>query len=122
MIPIFSGNNPMKSPNEYGVYEPEHKETFARFGRAEASVSICHCDDGLYRWSCSLSYSHGGSSSPILHSAAGRATYREAMNAGTAELLKRFPATYPCDPQSVKKELDTMRRQLEALMLQPCLL
>jgi hypothetical protein len=112
----------MKSPNQYGVYDEEHQEIVARYKRAKAHVTTCHCDDGFYRYGYSLSYSHGGMSSPISDHGTGYSTRREAIDAGTAKLLKCFPVTYPSTPQSVKNELDAIRGQLEALLLQPCLL
>jgi hypothetical protein len=112
----------MKSSNKYGVYEKEHQEAVVRYKRAEAYVTTCHCDDGFYRYGYSLSHSHGGMSSPISHHDVAYPTRREAMDAGIAKLLKCFPASYPDTPQTVKKELETMRGQLEALLLQPCLL
>lgn len=112
----------MRSPNENGVYEEEHREAVARYKRAEAYVTTCYCDDGFYRYGYSFSYSYGGMSSPISRRDTAYPTRREAIDAGTAKLLERLHAPNASMPLSVKKELDAIRGQLEALLLQPCLL
>ncbi len=112
----------MKIPNRYGVYTPDLKETVAHHGRAAASVNLCHCDDGRYRYGLFLSYSQGGILTPIASGNPGHATLREAMDAGKAALLARLPAPRPGDPRSMRKELNALRSQLEAQLLQPGLL
>jgi hypothetical protein len=81
----------MQTPNENGVYETEATEELARRGRSYAAIRLCQCDDGLYRYALDVAYSYGGFCWPISASRKGFATYSEAKDAGTVELLRRFP-------------------------------
>jgi hypothetical protein len=48
-------------------------------------------------------------------------TLVDAIHAGVARLLHRWPRPFPSDPVSVQTELRALRDQLESLMRQPTL-
>jgi hypothetical protein len=50
----------MQEPNQYGVYGSEIVEELVRRGRSYAAISLCQCEDGLYRFALSLHSSHLG--------------------------------------------------------------
>jgi hypothetical protein len=111
------------TPNASGVYPVQSTEVLARHGeRSHATVELCQCSDGLYRYGLSIAYSYGGFGSPIHDRAEGFATARAALDAGTAALLDRFPSAFAGEPESVHAELADMRAQVEARFRQPSLL
>jgi transcription initiation factor IIE alpha subunit len=111
----------MQTPNESGVYEFEATEELARRDRSYAAVRLCQCDDGLYRYALDMAYSYGGFSGPIFLSSKGHATYNEAKDAGTAELLRRFPKAWSSEPHSVHEELRELKAQIEQRLREPTL-
>jgi hypothetical protein len=111
----------MRRANENGVFKVEATEELARRGRAFAAVRLCQCNDGLYRYSLDMAYSYGGFCGPISVSCKGYTTYSEAKDAGTAELLRRFPKARPSEPQSVHDELRELKVQIEHRHREPTL-
>ena len=96
-------------------------EELARRGRSYASVKICQCEDGLFRYGLDCMYSYGGFSFPISSSQEGFASASAAKEAGTGELLKCFPKAWEGDPHSVHDELRDMKAQIEKNFCQPSL-
>ncbi len=111
----------MKKPNENGVYEPEKVEQLARRGRAVASVKVAQCLDGLYRFALDMHYSYGGFCSPITDRGAGHSSAQAAIDAGTEQLLRRFPKPWASEPQSVHDELRDLKAMIEDRHRQPSL-
>ncbi|MGE0290440.1 MAG: hypothetical protein AB7F35_25460 [Acetobacteraceae bacterium] len=111
----------MKQPNENGVYEADTTEELARRGRSHAAVRLCLCHDGRYRYALDMEYSYGGFCGPIFASGDGFATAREATDAATKELLRRFPKPWLGEPQSVHDELRELKAQIEQRFSQPTL-
>jgi hypothetical protein len=111
----------MKTPNEYGTYEPEAREELARYGRWYAQVKLSHCEDGLYRYGLDFMYGYGGLACPISDSSQGYATYNAAKDAGTQELLAHLPSPRTNEPQSAQDELRELREQIEQNHRQPSL-
>jgi len=108
-------------PNDCGVFEAGCREIVATRGRAFAAVNIALCDDGLYRCGVEMHYAHGGFSFPIMFDATGYPTRDAARTAGIERLLRCWHTPFPSDPDSVRSELDDMRRQIEARLQQPSL-
>ena len=111
----------MQRANEHGVYEAETVEELARRGRAYASVELCQCEDGLYRYALDMEYSYGGFCGPIFANDTGFASQNAAKEAATQELLRRFPKPWASEPQSVHDELRELRAMIEARFRQPSL-
>jgi hypothetical protein len=111
----------MKTPNEHGVYEPDSIEELARRARSYAAVRLCQCEDGRYRYALDMAYSYGGFCSPITAAGEGFGTCSAAREAGTQELLRRFPKAWASEPQSVHDELREMKSQIEQHIRQPSL-
>lgn len=108
--------------NDCGVLETGCREFVATRGRAAAAVNIALCDDGLYRCGVEMRYAHGGFSFPIMFDAPGYATFDAARTAGIERLLRSWHTPFASDPDSVRSELEDMRKQLEAHLQQPSLL
>jgi hypothetical protein len=98
----------MKEPNENGVYEPEQVEELARRGRSYACVEIAQCTDGLYRFALDAMFSDRGFGGPITDRGTGYPSPVAALDAGTAEMLKRFPKPTATDPQSIRLEISEL--------------
>ena len=111
----------MQRANENGVYEAETTEELARRGRAYASVDLCQCEDGLYRYALDMAYSHGGFCGPIFAGAIGFDSCSAAKEAATQELLRHFPKAWASDPHSVHDELRELRAMIEGKFRQPSL-
>lgn len=111
----------MRTANENGVYESEAREEPARLGRSYAAMNICQCDDGLFPYALDVMYSYGGFLGPISQQCEGYPTYKAAKDAGTDDLLRRFPKPWEGDPRSVHEELAAMRAQIEQSLIQPSL-
>ena len=111
----------MKTPNANGVYEAEYREELARLGRSYAAVEISQCRDGLYRYRLDCMFKNSGFCGPITDRDEGFATLPAAKEAGTQELLERFPTAWPSEPQSVHDELRLMKAQVEQYFRQPTL-
>ena len=111
----------MQKPNEHGVYEADATEELARRGRAYASIKLCQCEDGLYRYALDMAYSYGGFCGPIFTKATGFTSASAAKEAATQELLRRFPKPWASDPQSVHDELRELKAMIEAKFRQPSL-
>jgi hypothetical protein len=111
----------MKTANEHGAYEGGSVEELARRGRSYAVISICQCEDGLFRYGLDVMYSYGGFAFPISSSQKGFASASAAEEAGIIELLKRFPKAWENEPQSVHDELWDMKAQIEQNFCQPSL-
>ena len=111
----------MQRANEHGVYEADATEELARRGRAYASIKLCQCEDGLYRYALDLAYSYGGFCSPIFAKATGFTSESAAKETATQELLRRFPKPSASDPQSVHDELRELRAMIETGFRQPSL-
>jgi hypothetical protein len=111
----------MQRANEHGVYEAETVEELARRGRAYASVELCQCEDGLYRYALDMMSSCRGFCGPISVKAKGFATESAAKEAATQELLRRFPKAWASDPPSVHDELRELKAMIEARFRQPSL-
>jgi len=103
----------MKTPNENGVYEAETVTELARRGHAHASVRLCQCEDGLYRYALDMAYSHGGFCGPIFDGTPGFDSSGAASEAATREMLQHFPKAWASDPQSVHDELRELRAMIE---------
>jgi hypothetical protein len=111
----------MQRANENGVYEPEAIEELARRGRAHASIELCQCEDGLYRYALDMAYSYGGFGGPILAKAKGFDSCAAAKEAAKQEMLRHFPKAWASDPASVHDELRELRAMIEARCRQPSL-
>jgi hypothetical protein len=111
----------MSHPNQYGVLESEHQEIVARRGRAYAAVNVALAEDGLYRHSVGIIYSHGGFGGPISIDDPGFPTVAAAIQAGLEKLLHRWHTPFPSEPQSIHDELADLRRQIEVRLRQPSL-
>jgi hypothetical protein len=111
----------ISKPNMNGVLPEGLHDVVARRNRAYAAVNIALCDDGLYRMSVEMNYSHGGFSGPISIDDEGFATLAAARLAGLEELLRRWHKPFRSDPQTVHDELADMRQQVEARLRQPTL-
>jgi hypothetical protein len=111
----------MQQPNEHGVYEAEIVEELARRDRSHATVEICQCEDGLYRYALDMAYSNGGFCSPITGHGEGYASPAAAKDAAVQRLLQRFPKTWASEPQSVHDELRELKTQIEDKLRQPTL-
>jgi hypothetical protein len=111
----------ISKPNMHGVLPEGLHDVVTRRNRAYAAVNIALCEDGLYRMSVEMRYSHGGFSGPITIDGPGYPTIDAARTAGLEELLRRWHAPFPSDPQSVRDELADLRRQVEAHLQQPSL-
>ena len=61
----------MQKANEHGVCEAETAVELARRGRAYASVELCQCEDGLYRYALDMMSSYSGFCGPISIKATG---------------------------------------------------
>jgi hypothetical protein len=115
------GNYTMQRANENGVYQPETIEELARRGRAHATIELCHCEDGLYRYALDMAYGQGGFTGPIFAKAKGFETFNAAKEAATEEMLRHFPKAWASDPASVHDELRELRTMIEARCHQPSL-
>ena len=73
----------MQRANENGVYEAETVEELARCGRAHASIELCQCEDGLYRYALDMAYGHGGFAGPIIAKARGFESLSAAKESAT---------------------------------------
>jgi hypothetical protein len=111
----------MQKPNENGVYEAEIVEELARRDRSHATVEICQCEDGRYRYALDMAYSYGGFGSPITGHGEGYASPADAKNAAAQHLLMRFPEAWPSEPASVHAELRELKTQVEDKLRQPTL-
>jgi hypothetical protein len=111
----------MQKANEHGVCDAETTEELARHGRAYASVELCQCEDGLYRYALAMAYSYGGFCGPISVKAKGFASQSAATEAATEETLRRFPKPWASEPQSVHDELRELRAMIEATFREPSL-
>ena len=111
----------MQKANEHGVCEAETVEELARLGRAYASVELCQCEDGLYRYALAMAYSYGGFCGPISAKGIGFDSPSAAKEAATQEMLRRFPKPWPSEPQSVHDELRELKAMIEAKFRQPSL-
>jgi hypothetical protein len=111
----------MKTPNENGVYDAETTEELARVGRSYVAVDLCQCEDGRYRYALDMQYSYGGFCGPIFGRGEGYASPREAVEAATRELLRRFPKAWASEPQSVHDELRELKAQIDQRFSQPTL-
>ena len=111
----------MQKANEHGVCEAETVEELARRGRAYATIELCQCEDGLYRYALNMAYSYGGFCGPIYVKATGFASESAAKEAATQELLRRFPKPWASEPQSVHDELRELRAMIEGKFRQPSL-
>jgi hypothetical protein len=111
----------MQKPNEHGVCEAETVEELARRGRAYASIELCQCEDGLYRYALAMAYNYGGFCGPISITATGYASPSAAKEAATEDLLRRFPKPWASEPQSVHDELRELKAMIEGKFRQPCL-
>jgi hypothetical protein len=118
---MFDTGCVMKTPNEYGVYEPDTVEEMARCGRSYAAVRLCQCEDGLYRYGLTLHYTYGGFGGSISDRCKGFGTCGEARDAATTDLLRRFPKAWASEPQSVHDELRDLKAQIERRFRQPSL-
>ena len=91
-------------------------------GRAFASVELCQCEDGLWRYALHMQHGHGGFGFPIAKKFCdGHPNFNAATDAATDEILKRFPSPWPGDPQSVHDELREMRATIERAFAEPTL-
>jgi hypothetical protein len=108
-------------PNAYGVLPKGICNVVARRKRAYAAVHFALCDDGLYRMSVEMQYSHGGFTGPITTQDPGYSTIEAARAAGLEELLRRWQKPFPSDPQHVREELAELDHQIETQLLQPSL-
>ena len=97
----------MKEPNDIGLYEAEIIEELARIGQAYAAISMCQCEDGL--------------GEPMSIQCNGIDGLNAAKEVATREMLRRFPASWPGDPQSVHDELREIRATIEREFRQPSL-
>ena len=111
----------MQRANEHGVCEADVTEELARRGRAYASIKLCQCEDGLYRYALDMAYSYGGFCSPIFAKDIGFDSPNAAKETATQELLRRFPKPWASDPQSVHDELRELRAMIETRFRQPSL-
>ncbi len=111
----------MQKASEHGVYEAEQTEELARVGRAYATIDLCQCGDGFYRYALDMAYSTGGFRGPIFRSQKGFDTYSAAKEVGTRELLERFPKAWVSVPHGVYAELRELRTEIEAVIRQPSL-
>lgn len=111
----------ISTANEYGAIRATHRETVAQHGRSFAAVNVALCEDGLFRLSTTLQYSYGGFCGPVFIDSPGYASLSTAMDAGLAELLRRWHKPVASEPQSVHDELAELRRQVEAKLRQPSL-
>lgn len=112
----------ISKPNEFGALISDYEEVVAQYGeRCYAAVNVAFCEDGLYRHSTSLMYSYGGFTGPVFIDSSGFATIAAAIDAGLSELLRRWHAPFPSEPQSVHDELSDMRQEIEARLRQPSL-
>jgi hypothetical protein len=111
----------MQKANEHGVCEAETVEELARRGRSYASIKLCQCEDGLYRYALDMAYSYGGFCGPIFAKDIGFASPSAAKEAATHEMLRRFPKVRGSEPQSVHDELRELRAMIEAKFRQPFL-
>jgi hypothetical protein len=109
----------ISQPNAQGVLPAGDEVIVARRGRSTASIHIALCEDGLYRHSVSLHYSYGGFCGPIHIEDPGHPTLAATRVAGLEELLRRWCKPFQSDPQSVRTELDDLRRQVEDQLCQP---
>lgn len=107
--------------NEYGAIRASQREVVAQHGRSFAAVNVALCEDGLFRSSTTLQYSYGGFSGPVFIDSPGYDSVTAAIDAGLAELLRRWHNPFASEPQSVHDELADMRRQIEARLKQPSL-
>ena len=107
--------------NENGVVETGLSEVVASHGRSYAAIKFALCEDGLYRFSTSLQYSHGGFSGPIGEDDDGFPTLAAAKAAGLEDLLRRWHKPFESEPESVHEELRIMRAQVEDHSRQPSL-
>jgi hypothetical protein len=111
----------MQRANEHGVCQADTVEELARRGRAYASIKLCQCEDGLYRYALDMAYSYGGFCGPISVKDIGFASMNAAKEAATQEMLRRFPKAWPSHPPSVHDELRDLRAMIEARFRQPSL-
>lgn len=102
--------------------EAGHREIVATSGaRAYAAITVALCDDKLFRYGLDMHYSYGGCGFPIFAQSLGYATLEAARTAALEHLLGAWHKPFPSDPESVQRELNEMRRQIEARLAQPTL-
>jgi hypothetical protein len=113
----------MQQCNKFGSYAAEVKEELACVGQAFVTLRFCHCaEDGLYRYSLSLRYSHGGFSGPISARDTGFATIQNAKAAAVSEILERLQRFHSNgDPEHAQKELRELKSQIEKSFREPSL-
>ena len=104
-----------------GVYDAETTEELARCGWSYVAIDLCQCEDGRYRYALDMQYSHGGFCGPISAGGESYTSPREAVEAATRELLRRFPKAWASEPQSVHDELRELKAQIEQRFSQPTL-
>ena len=114
-------SNILQKANEHGVYEADIIEELARRGRSDASIELCQCEDGFYRYALSMAYSYGGFCGPISDHGKGFDTLGAAKEAATQDLLQRFPKASANEPKSVHDELRELRAMIEQGFRQPSL-
>ena len=73
----------MQRANEHGVCEADVTEELARRGRAYASIKLCQCEDGLYRYALDMASSYRGFCGPISVKDIGFITESAAKEAAT---------------------------------------
>lgn len=97
----------MKEPNQNGVYEPDTTEEVARCGYSYAAIRLCHCSDGLYRYSLDVTYSYGGFSGPIFDSQDGFVSYSAAKDAALNKLIERVPKAWASNRRAFTRSCGT---------------
>ena len=108
----------MQTPNPYGVYAAETTEQVAISNRAVAKVSICQCDDDLYRHAVSFDSPTSGFGGPITRHTTGHTTIADARLAGISELVRRLECHTPDGTQPDREHVIT---QLREALRQPSL-
>lgn len=111
----------ISQPNEHGVLPECHRETLARHGRAQATITIALCEEGQFRYGLDMMYSHGGFSFPIGIRDESFGTLQAARTAAIEAMLLHLHKPFPSEPDSVHAELRDLRQQLEAQLRQPSL-
>lgn len=108
--------------NNNGVVEAGHRAIVATSGsRAYAAITIALCDDNLYRYGLDMHYAYGGFGFPIFAQNPGYPTLEMARSAALEHLLRAWHKPFPSEPESVRRELNDMRRQIEDRLAQPML-
>lgn len=111
----------MQTPNRNGIYQAETSIEVARRGHSYAAVQLCRCEDGQYRFALDFWGKVRGFCGPIRAGSDGYPSLKAAGDAGREEMLRIWPNAEPWATESEHRELQAMRRQIEAGVRQPSL-